>query len=541
VPSISKLDDTYTLTARIVDAASGVDLATATSRADGRENVLEAVDELARDVRRDLGETRFDLIQDGGWFAHATTSSLDALKAFTEGSRAWSAGKLDQARELWTQALTYDSTFAWAHASLGLAASWVNDRPTAEEHFAAAEAHMDRLTERERLWLRALIAGTRGRSQDAIDLLEAYTRAYPDDRDAWYNLGSDYMREQRCEDAIPALQHALDLDSTMTNALIQMATCHNNVHQPEEAIPLYQRAFAIDSGAMTSGYINHEYGAALVEAGRLPEAEAVFRRAMDFTADRTQQFAGRRSLALLRMFQGRYDDATDLLHDAATMARAANVGLTEYRNLLYLAAALRTKGDTGGFRTQLAAAERVRADTSLYVPSFLLMVQGKLYAQAGDVSAADSIAAALDQAAGPNPTPDDQASSELLHGEVALARGDTQRAIELLELATTRASRPYFMEALARAYARAGDVRRAIEEYEKVVAHVEFGGEGQEPWILAHVELGQLYEAQGEYAKAIAAYQQFVDLWRDADPDLARSVDEIRRHIETLRKAHDIG
>jgi tetratricopeptide (TPR) repeat protein len=523
-----------------VDAGSGVDLATATSRADGRENVLEAVDKLARDVRRDLGETRFDLIQNGGWFARATTSSLDALKAFTEGSRAWSAGKLDQARELWTQALTYDSTFAWAHVSLGLAASWFNDRPEAEKQFTAAEAHLDRLTERERLWLRSLIAGSRGRSQEAIDLLETYTRAYPDDRDAWYNLGSDYMRERRCDDAIPALQHALDIDSTMTNAFIQMATCYNNSHQPEEAIPLYQRAFALDSGAMTSGYINHEYGATLVEAGRFPEAEATFRRAMNFTADRAQQFGGRRSLALLRMFQGRYDEATDLLHDAATMARAANAGLTEYRNLLYLAAALRTKGDTAGLRAQLAAAERVRAD-SLYVPPFLLMVQGKLYAQAGDVSAADAIVAALDSAAGPTPTPDDQASAELLNGEVALARGDTQHAIEQLELAATRAPRPYFTEALARAYAKAGDVSRAIAEYEKVVEHVAFGTEGQEPWILAHVELGQLYEAQGEYAKAIAAYQQFVDLWRDADPDLARSVDEIRSHIETLRKAHDIG
>jgi len=541
VPSISRLDETYTLTARIVDAASGVDLATATSRADGRGSVLKAVDQLARDVRRDLGETRFDLIQNGGWFAGATTSSLDALKAFTEGSRAWSAGKLDQARQLWNQALGYDSTFAWAHASLGLADTWSNNRPAAEAHFAAAEAQMDRLTERERLWLRALIAGTRGRRQEAIDILEIYVRKYPDDRDAWFNLGTDYMREQRCDDAIPALRHALALDSTMTAAYVQMATCYNSTNRPEEAIPLYQQAFALDSGEMTRGFINHEYGSALVEAGQLAEAEATFQRAIDFTADRSQQFAGRRSLALLRMFQGRYDAAIDQLHDALTMSRAAgNAGLTEYRNLLYLAAALGTKGDTAGFRTELAAAERVRA-RGLYVPPFLLTALGKMYAQSGDLRAADSIVAAVERAVGANPTPDDQATSALLRGEVALARGDTPRAIELLELANSRASTAYSAEPLARAYARAGDPARAIQQYEKITEHVEYGWEGQEPWIFSHVELGQLYEAQGEFAKAIAAYQQFVDLWRDSDPDLARSVAAIKSHIEALRKAHDIG
>jgi tetratricopeptide (TPR) repeat protein len=541
VPTISSLDETYALTARIVDAASGVDLATATSRAEGRGNVLKAVDQLARNVRRDLGETRFDLIQNGGWFARATTSSLDALKAFTEGGRAWSAGDLDRAQDLWRQAVASDSTFAWAHASLGMAASWSNNRPAAEREFAAAEANMDRLTERERLWLRALIAGSRNRPQDAIDLLETYTRTYPDDRDAWYNLGSDYMRERRCDDAIPALQHALTIDSTLTNAFIQMATCYNNIHKPDDAIPQYQRAFALDSGAMTSGFINHEYGTALVEAGRLSEAEATFQRAIGFTANRAQQFAGRRSLALLRMYEGKYDTAIDLLHEAVMMSRAAgNAALTEYRNLLYLAAALRTKGDTAGFRAQLTAAEAVRAN-GLYVPPFLLTVLGKLYAQSGNLRAADSIVAAVDRAAGANPTEDDEATAELLRGEVALARGDPQRAIEQLELAATRNPGPYYTESLARAYARAGDARRAIEKYEKVIEHVEFGAEGQEPWILAHVELGQLYEARGEFAKAIAAYQQFVDLWKDADPDIARSVKDIENHIETLRRAHDIG
>ena len=79
----------------------------------------------------------------------------------------------------------------------------------------------------------------------------------------------------------------------MTNAHIQMATCYNATDRPEEAIPIYQRAFALDSSQLTRGYTNHEYGGALVAAGRLDEARAVFQRAVDFAADRDQQSRGR--------------------------------------------------------------------------------------------------------------------------------------------------------------------------------------------------------------------------------------------------------
>jgi len=540
-PAISQLDDRYVLTARVVDPASGMDLATVRAEAADRSEVLEAVDQLARRVRRDLGETRLALIQDGGWFARATTSSLDALKAYTEGSRAWSGGRLDQARELWREAIGFDSTFAWAHASLGMAASWFNDRPLAETHFTAAEAHLDQLTERERLWIRSLIAGGRGEREEALAHLELFVRQYPDDRDAWFNLGSDYMRAQRCDDAIPALERAATLDSTMAKAYIQMATCFASTDRPEEAIPQYQRAFALDSGEMTRGYINHEYGGTLVAAGRVDEARAVFQRAVEFTADRDQQSRGRRSLALLHMFQGQYDAATDLLREAATIHRGAgDAPLSEFRVRLFLAAAHDRRGDTAAFRAELAAVERLRS-TGFYVAPFFLSILGRTYARAGDLRGADSIVAAVERALEPGATDNGRASHELLQGEVALARGNTARAIELLELANTRVSTTYFTESLARAYARAGDVRRAIEQYEKVVQSLQFGWEGQEPWIFAHVELGNLYEVAGEYAKAVAAYQRFADLFRDADPDLARTVAEIRSHVETLRRTHGIG
>ncbi|MCH7874880.1 MAG: protein kinase [Gemmatimonadetes bacterium] len=537
VPSISGLDDSYIISARLVDVASGADLSAAAATADTRGEVLRAVDELARAMRRKLGETRLDLITNGGWFPRATTSSLDALKAFTEGSRAWNVGQYDQARALWEQALEHDSTFAWAHASLGLMAYWYNNRPEGERRFERAEAGLDRLTARERLWIRSLMAGSRGKPEESIEILKIFLRDYPDDRDAWFNLGSGLMRLRRCDEAIPALERVLELDSGMVNAYIQMATCYNATERPAEAIPLYRRAFALDSGAITRGFINHEYGSALVKAGQLDAADTTFRLMLD--ADRWQQARGRRSLALLQMYRGRYDTAIDLLREAITINQVTDQGLSQFRNRLFLAAALRTKGDTVGFHRELASAARLRTEDSLYVEPYFLMLIGKMYARAAAGEAAQEIVEAMAAIMGDNEG--DRANYELLQGEVALARGDIERAIEFLELANARSSNAYVATSLARAYTVSEDIGRAIRTYETIVGPVTFGTEGQEPWIFSHYELGQLYESQGDYAKAISSYQRFVNLWQDADPDLARSVADVRNRIENVRRAHAIG
>ncbi len=67
------------------------------------------------------------------------------------------------------------------------------------------------------------------------------------------------------------------------------------------------------------------------------------------------------------------------------------------------------------------------------------------------------------------------------------------------------------------------------------------GAEAQEPWLLASYELGRLYEWRGDYRRAVESYERFVALWQDADPDLARSVADVRNRIENLRRAHAIG
>ncbi|HEX9729166.1 MAG TPA: protein kinase [Gemmatimonadales bacterium] len=536
-PSISQVGETFSISARIVDARTDADLGAASERADGRDDVLLAIDRLGRSLRRQLGETRYELVRAGGWMPRATTSSLEALRAFTDAAQAWGRGQYDVARELWQEALRRDSSFAWAHASMGMMYYWFNDAPAAEEHFGKALEGLNRLTERERLWIRSLIAGSRGDREGAITSLEIYLRAFPDDRDGWFNLGSEFMRLGRCEEAVPALEHALQIDSTLTNAYIQMATCYNSTNRPADAIALYQRAFARDSEAVVGGFINHEYGSALVRAGRLDEAEANFRLMLD--REPWQRARGRRSLALLAMYRGQYDSASRLLRDAITIDVSTRQGLTELRDRLFLAAAARTLNDTIMVTRQLAEVERLRDGGGFFIGAYYLLLVGKLYARAGDVGPAERIATAIDAAMGDNDG--DRAARDLLLGEIALARGETEDAVRLMELAHARRDDSYFRESLARAYRTAGETDRALETYRAMTEHPTFGTEGQEPAILAYYALGQLYESRGDFVEAVRSYERFVEQWRDADPRVSAAVDAVRVRIATLRRTHGIG
>ena len=95
---------------------------------------VDALDELAQDVRRDLGESMLQRRRRAVPLPRATTASLQALKFYADGAEAWSQNSWEEARTLWTRAVELDSGFAWANASVGLATGWLlgpdSARPT---------------------------------------------------------------------------------------------------------------------------------------------------------------------------------------------------------------------------------------------------------------------------------------------------------------------------------------------------------------------------------------------------------------------------
>ena len=118
--------------------------------------------------------------------------------------------------------------------------------------------------------------------------------------------------------------------------------------------------------------------------------------------------------------------------------------------------------------------------------------------------------------------PEQVAYEHYLQGEVALLHGENDKAIQLFSLSDQEKSTPFSMEGLARAYQQSGNMKLAVSQYERFLTSTDHGllWEPQQRWIAAHYTLAADDMAMENPAKARAALDPLLALWKDADPDL---------------------
>ncbi len=529
VPGIDRVDSLYMLTIRSVDPATGSDLKSRSARALGKTEVLESLDKLVRQLRRDLGESMFALAQDGAQLDRVTTPSLEALSLYSRARRAYNTRNRDEAVILYERAIELDSSFAMAHAGLGIYHLWQEDRIRGDHHLNTALALVDRLSERERHSIEADAHMWRQNYEAAISAYRILVERYPDDMAAWVNLGNAYMRLDRQEEAIATLSRALELDSTDAGLYINIATSYNSLGKHADALSYYLRAFELEPAWRTSGNLNHEFGFNYVGMGDLESAERTFTDMLSGSDE--QRAGGHRSLALLLMYTGRYGEAIDHLTRAATLRQSLGHWTSETRDRLYLAAAFAAIGAARDFHTQIARAWEIGRSSQL--APWWLMLLGKLQARSGLVVEAEETLDTLEARLDEN-NRYDKIARHVLTGEVALAEQRIDEAIRELETAYAVQGASYWLEGLAFSYLAAGDLQEARSRYEEMIERAEFGVEAQEYWFRAHRQLGQIHELLGDTARAIEYYQRLFELWRAGDDDLVALINA-RERLHALR------
>jgi DNA-binding SARP family transcriptional activator len=530
--TIDGIDSSYMITARLVNPKTGVAIAAESRVAKGRREVVAALDDLVRRLRRDIGESAVSLSKHDRPLPQVTTSSLEALQKYADAVIAAGTGRQQVAMELWHGALALDSNFALAHAELGAAYYFANDRPNGDRHYDRALALLDRLTDRERLLVRAGVESFRGNRERAIELRRTLLAEYPDDPYAWGRIGYDYMRLGRDRDAIDALKRQIARDSSSAAAFINLATSYKGTGEYDEAVRNYRRAFAIAPTYLTVLNLNHEYGAALVLAGRFDDARATFDTMAHGDAD--QQAQGRRSHALLSMLRGRYGDAIEHLRAATLLSQRPGRELSEARNRLFLAAAQDEKGWTDSARTQRRAAYAL-FHTAYFSPPFLMYL-GKALARDGQLALASEVLDSLVRRAKPT-IPTDRTNMLVLAGEIALAKGQADSALRSFRLAYAADSGGYVAESLARGLAAAGDLEGGARMHQALATSIPrwYGWEAEQPGLVASFNAAVLYERMSDTLRARANYQRLLGQWALGDSDLV-TVREARSRLERLRE-----
>ena len=530
--SVDRIDSSYVLNARLVEAATGVTIAAESRRAARRAEVIDAVDDLVRRLRHDIGESADVIAKHDLPLPQATTRSLEALRKYADGKAAWAAGQHTPARELYLEAVALDSDFALAHAALGFYYYWNNDRPNGDAHYDHALRLLDRLTDLERLQVRASAESWRGNREAAIELRKALLAIYPNDPAAWGNIGYDYMRLHRPNESIAAYRKQLERDSTDPSDYINLAISYLQLAKYDEAVRHYQRAFTLQPSLLKLENLNHEYGKALLFAGKPEEARAVYDSMLAGTVD--QRARGHRSLGLLAMIRGRYGEAVDRFRDAVLLSQGPNRELTEARNRLFLASAQQEKGWRDSATAQMQSAHALFR-RAYFEPMFLWFL-GKALARDGQVALASEVLDTLRKRARPD-NPQDRANVLALGGEVTLAQGRADSAARLLQLAYTIDSSSLVKESLASALARAGNVTLAARLYESLLADGEswYGAEAEQYALAAPLAAGALYERANDLPHARAAYEQVLTRWAQGDTDLV-TMRASRVALERLRR-----
>jgi len=352
---------------------------------------------------------------------------------------------------------------------------------------------------------------------DSADTLyHLYLEQYPDD---WQVL-SDYAhllrKHGRQQEAIERYREILRVAPDDATTFVEMATAYRTLGNLPEALRAYSETFKLRPQWLTTGNTNREYGFTLVANGEDEKAEGVFSALL---ADPKTKESGLRSLALLDLYHGRYANARRRFQEALLLDESPPAALSMARVHLWLGIIAEGQGDTLEELRQFdaAAAQIKNLGPKVVFGAFV----GLEYARAKAAAQAEGIANLI------LPLVDSKSAEQtgylhLLQGEIALAEGHSDQAINLLTLADHDNSTPFSVEALAHAYQQSGATDEAILWYEKLTSEPvrALSWEPQQRWLEARYTLASDYASRGDKQKARKMLVTLLNPWKDADPNL---------------------
>lgn len=425
-PRITTESGGYRVSAILLDAMDDRLLTEASASAEGPAGVLPALDQVLRSIREALGETASQGLEPDAPLPQVTTPSLEALRSYARGVRAWRDGEYHLASQYWHRALAQDSGFAMAYASLSNASTLNHDRDSARYYHDMALARATRLTEWEQLRLKEAWASSRGDHDSAVKIAAAIAERFSNTV-THYNLGTTLMQANRCPEARAPFERALELDSMSYIAHINLATCARREGALRESAHHYEQAAAIFPPAVVRGNPAYEFAGVLVALGLEDSARRQFERIASQTAlfDRT---LGLRGLAFLSLLEGRDLEAARHFEATVEIGRQQRARLSLARGYMFTALAYSMGGHSASAGKAFAEMlEIIRAGP--LVPQMLALA-GWALCRTGRISDAMTVLERLRQQA--NGSQDDRGAEAFLVGALALARGDPARADSVL-------------------------------------------------------------------------------------------------------------
>ena len=509
--SIARLGSQYVIGLKAVDCNTGDVLAEAQEQAAGKEAVLKALDKAAVSMRSKLGESLSSVEKYATPLVEATTPSLEALKAFSLGHKTHFAKGNTAALPFYKRAVELDPNFAMAYAYMGLCYHNLGEAGLAAENLRKAYELREKVSERERLSIEAgYYMYTTGELEKAAQAYELRQQNYPRDYVPYANLGDIYGTLGNWEKELEEAREATRLEPNNELNYLNLGDGYANLNRLDEAEAVYKQAEERKLGI--ESLLSARYGLAFLE-GDTAQMVQLLSAAMGKPGTEDVLLA---SQADTEAWHGKLKKARALTRRA--MDSAQHNDAKEAAAMYQAAAALR-EVESGNRKQALAEAD---AAVKLAPNRDVQAIAALALARTGDTVGAEKVAAELDRTF-PLDTLVQRYRLPTIRAALALQRKDPTRAIKLLEgaraveLGDQGELLPVYLR--GEAYLMLHDGSAARAEFQKFVDH--YGLVVNFPLgALARLGLARAYALQGDAVKARAKYQDFLALWKDADPDI---------------------
>jgi eukaryotic-like serine/threonine-protein kinase len=515
--TIASLDTSFVVGLEVVNCRTGEVIAREQETSENKKEVLAALGKASTAIRSKLGESHDSLSKYNATIEQATTSSLEALQAYSSGWKSINDDDFATAAELLSHAIAIDSNFAMAYAALGTCLSNLGEPSQASDNLKKAYDLRDRVSEREKFYISShyleYVSGDLVKAQTEYEL---WSQTYPRDDVPPTNLGVIYGQLGQLDKGLAKSKEALQYAPNDSLSYANVAFAYMALDRFDESRATEQSAISrgLESGFVDLGLYNLAFLAN--DSAGMEQAAAKLRGKPGVGYS---LLYGDSEVAV---FAGRFVKANDFTRQAVD---ATIRGGEKELAAAYLGIAA-TQEALAGFA--LSATQHAQAALQLSNGRDAEDTIALAFAFAGDVPQAQKLADDLAKRF-PEDTIVQLNYLPCVRAAIAIGQKNPSKAIEALQPAApyelgaptndgvNLAAYPIFIRGLA--YLAANDGNLAAPEFQKILDHrglsaLEIIGS------LSHLGIARAYALQANTPKSKVAYQDFFAAWKDADPDV---------------------
>jgi tetratricopeptide (TPR) repeat protein len=550
IPTIRRFGDLYTIDLKVLDTRRHNYIFTTKEEGRGLESIPHMVDAIARDIRIDLQEASESVARTAP-VADVTTPNLGAYQAYFEGEELLSRLEFAAAGKAFERAIASDSTFALAYYRLAYTEWWSRQNAVqANRHIDYAIANLDRIPMKERYLVRALNVALDDGFEAQLPVLMEMRKLYPYDKEMLFGLGDAEFHSNKYDSAAVHFRAALAIDPEMERALQHLSWTLLRMERFDEALAITERWAKTTQDSEAYEYLaitqlrlgQPDVAMTILEEAskRDPENPKFALRAASISyatrrpqdalekVDEAERLAGGKDvLAMLEIatmragvlypYLGRYHDSSRVMEQARVASLSTFGDSSAVVNFSMGRAVLGYWAHLDAKRTA-AELQGLRSTRKKYLSEDYWRSLAMFEMLAGDTADAR----ALLRAHSKDLTPAKRQALAIF--DVALA-GDCGGATALFETASKSKDFPtssydHLNFVIARCQVASGDYDAAIASLKKVVDRKLYYPEAAPMIPVAWFYLGEAYEGKGDVTRAIAAYEQLLELWKNGDADL---------------------